>query len=110
MKTYYQLQIVHPEPQTVERLMGIPSSLEDSDWTYCLEVGEEDPPVPFIQTFLDLLHDKFERLEAMGVQRSDISIWLLYEYDDQCNLEFSPSQLAALGSAGIALCVSCWQA
>lgn len=37
-----------------------------------------------------------------------ISIWRYYEYDEQCNFEFSPQELKRMGDNGITFCISCW--
>ena len=69
---------------------------------------EEDPYVNYIEYFLDLLEFNYEKLSAIGVERTDIAIWRIYEYNDQCNMEFSPTNMYRLGSNGITLCVSCY--
>ena len=71
--------------------------------------GVEDAYVNCIEYFLDLLEGNYEKLSLVGVERDDISIWLLYEYDQQCNMEFLPHNLKRMGENGIVLCVSCWQ-
>ena len=58
---------------------------------------------------LGVLEGKYDSLAKVGVERSDISIWLLYEYAEQCNMEFDSQTLLKLGKEGITLCVSCWQ-
>lgn len=57
---------------------------------------------------MDILDGKYLALEDIGVTRDMISIWRLYEYDGQCNLEYSPAEMKRLGDNGITLCVSCW--
>ena len=59
--------------------------------------------------FLDLLEPNLEKLIQNGLNNENISIWYLYEYDEQCNLEFQPNELKRLGDAGITLCISCWK-
>ena len=63
----------------------------------------------FIETFLSYLNGKERELLELGVRSENISIWMLYEYDGQCNLEFSPSDMKRLGEKEISLCVSCWE-
>ena len=46
-----------------------------------------------IGEFLKLLNEKYEKLEQVGISRDMISIWYLYEYDQQCNMEFEAEQL-----------------
>lgn len=62
-------------------------------------------PLPFIKTLLAMLEGKSEALVSIGVNRDDISLWLLYEYDCQCNLELSPLDVGRLSEAGITLCI-----
>ena len=87
----------------------MPSSGELGDWQIELLEGENDPHVDFVDVFLGLLKDNFEALEGIGISRDDIAIWVLYEYDGECNLTFHAADLMRLGEAGIDLCVSCWQ-
>ena len=79
--------------------------------TWCLEVeeSESDEYFDFINRFLDILEGKYEQLECIGISKKDISIWLLYEYEEQCNMEFLPVDLKRLGISGISLCISCWE-
>lgn len=70
---------------------------------------ELDTPLTFISTFLDILEGKYDSLVSIGVKRSDISVWIYYGYDEQCNLEFAPREMKRLGDNGIVLCASCWE-
>ena len=65
--------------------------------------------IDYIQYFLDILKDKYNPLEQIGITRDSIEIWIYYEYDQQCNMEFSPHDLRNIGNNGISLCISCWQ-
>ncbi len=56
------------------------------------------------------MEGKYELLATIGIERKDITIWMLYEYDQQCNLEFDPIRMKRLGDNGIGLCISCWDA
>lgn len=47
-------------------------------------------------------------LKEIGIDRDMISVWYLYKYDEQCNMEFSPERMKRLGDNGITLCISCW--
>ena len=58
---------------------------------------------------LSLLEGKYERLESIGISREDISIWVLYEYEGQCNMEYDPVSMKKIGENGIVLCISCWE-
>lgn len=81
----------------------------NTGWILKLEENETDPYTDFIDIFLKCIDAKESRLLELGVEMSDISFWLLYEYDQQCNLEFAPQEMKRLGDKGIKLCVSCWQ-
>ena len=134
LKSYYILRIwVKKENYTqIEAILGVkPDKANDSLsdvvwWEYVIEEehygyiqynskGEiiykpENwrEPINFIEHFLSLLDGKFEQLKEIGIERDDISCWYLYAYDGQCNMEFSPKDMYALGKEGIVLCVSCW--
>jgi hypothetical protein len=90
--------------------LGIEKHLDTrySVWSYSVDIGEADPYFDFINIFLDRLEPKFINLEKLGVTKDNITFWLLYEYDQQCNLEFDPQRLKRLGDNGISLCISCW--
>ena len=49
------------------------------------------------------------KLESIGISREDISIWVLYEYEGQCNMEYDPVSMKKIGENGIVLCISCWE-
>jgi hypothetical protein len=106
----YILRIKGATREQVAQVVQTPSSKDSGSWVLELEERPNDPVIPFVDLFLCLIEDKFDLLEGIGVSRDDITIWLLYEYDEQCNMEFSAADLKRLGEAGIALCVSCWQA
>jgi hypothetical protein len=62
----------------------------------------------FIQLFLGIFENKYDRLLEIGITIYDISVWMLYEYDEQCNMEFNPNQMKRMGENGITLCISCY--
>lgn len=109
MEISYSLRISFIEDSLkdiVSDILGIKPNMEDVDWG--LEKILLDESQPYFEYFLELLDGKFEKLESIGILRSDISIWVLYQYDHQCNMEFIPTTLKRLGENGIALCISCW--
>ncbi len=81
----------------------------NANWSHEIVESETDNPVDFISFFLSYLNDKDKELLKLGVKTENISIWMLYEYDGQCNLEFLPKDMKRLGEKGISLCVSCWE-
>ena len=80
-----------------------------STWMYMVTETEEDPYFDFINCFLDVLEPKFAELEKIGVAKDNILFWLLYEYDQQCAMEFHPKEMIRLGQSGINLNIDCWQ-
>ena len=111
-KSIYNLKIScssKGQKEKVSNLLRIKSNKQMSN-TWCLEVQEKesDEYFDFVNHFLDILEGKYGQLESIGISKEDISIWLLYEYDNQCNMEFLPNNLKRLGENGISLCVSCW--
>ncbi|WP_320052972.1 DUF4279 domain-containing protein [uncultured Acetobacteroides sp.] len=78
-------------------------------WAYSVETEDEEPYFDFINKFLNILEPKFEDLKKLGVKKNDILFWLLYEYDQQCAMEFHPEEMKRLGESGIVLNIDCWQ-
>ncbi len=33
----------------------------------------------------------------------------MYEYEQQCNMEFKPKIMKQIGNLGVVLCISCWE-
>lgn len=78
-------------------------------WTYQINEDEETGPfLDFINHCLDLLAGKYEQLAVLGAARGDILIWLNYEYQYQCAMEFDPQQLQRLGENGVHLNIDCF--
>lgn len=77
-----------------------------SVWIYQIETTDEES-FDFINTFLDILEPNFSKLAEAGIEKEAISLWYLYEYDQQCSMEFNPQELKRLGESGIALCIDC---
>jgi hypothetical protein len=42
--------------------------------------------INFIEYFLRMLEGKYEILEQIGITRDCISVWMIYAYNDQCNM------------------------
>jgi hypothetical protein len=118
---YYQLFIdTDNNSETyngVTELLGLqPTEYEDgkiskdrySTWMYMVTEAKTDPCFDFINNFLDILEPKFDDLEKFGVTRDKILFWMLYEYDQQCGMEFHPQEMTRLGQSGIHLNIDCW--
>lgn len=110
---YYSLRINTVnliQVRQVNELLGVRSNYpKEDDWSLEVVPKEDDPPFLFIDYFLSLLEGKYEKLESIGISRENISIWILYEYEGQCNMEYDPESMKKLGESGILLCISCWE-
>ncbi len=113
MKYIYSLKIHLNNKENKDKITNIlkvsPTALDDSLWELKLVQNESDSYIDFINHYLDILENKYDLLKSIDINREDISIWMLYEYDNQCNMEFLPSQLLRIGEHGITLCISCWE-
>ena len=91
--------------------MKLPYQIEvdKQQWRCEIKRTEDSECFDFISFFSSMLKDNFKNLRTFGIKKEDITIWLLYEYDQQCNMEFSKHQLKKLASLGITFCISCWQ-
>lgn len=109
---YYEIRIFNLSECQIEHIdiiLGIRSSSRTGAWFYTIEESENDPSYSFIDNFLTILDGKYQQLEGIGVSRNLISFWFLYEYDEQCNIEFAPDEIEKMGKEGISLCISCWE-
>ena len=111
MKLFYSLRINAKQEQSakITTILGIEPNYPQVGWGYKIIVkyGEY---FNFIDYFTSMLSGKYEKLEDIGITRDKISIWMIYEYEEQCNMEFTPEDLKKLGDNGINLCVSCYEA
>ena len=64
---------------------------------------------PEIAWLLDLIESKKNELINLGVCFAESTIWMIYNYEAQCNMEFDSQLLQRTGSLGLKLCVSCYQ-
>lgn len=104
-KSITELMCVKPTEEGVDNLDDHPPC----DWRYEVVENEDDPNFDFINIFCDMLENKYEKLAELGIPKDDILFWYIYEYDQQCNMEFEPAEMKRLGDNGISLCVSCWE-
>ena len=107
----YRLQILSSKSYSEEQLnnvIGVSSNFPHADWG--IEIIQSDENFSGILVyFLSLLEGKYEKLESIGISREDISIWVLYEYEGQCNMEYDHVSMKKIGENGIVLCISCWE-
>lgn len=71
----------------------------------------DDPDGPIfyeeIAWLLNLAEKNEKEMTGLGVDFSDSQIWMIYYYDKQCNMEFTPDLMERMGKLGLKLCVSC---
>lgn len=66
-----------------------------------------EKPIDFINVLLDILEPNFSKLKVLGIEKHDILLWLVYEYQHQCAMSFHPEEMERLGKSGIALNIDC---
>ena len=94
----------------IDRILGVNGNKNVPNlWIYELIEKDQDPHIYFIEIFTGLLKEKFQKLESIGVGRDNISIWAIYDYEGQFNVEYLPSDLRLLGEVGVTFCISCWE-
>lgn len=108
---YYKLNIKVETSEQIDLLTYLLSikSCNNRNWQYVCISNDNDPYIDYIDIFATLIESKIVQLNDIGINSSDISIWVEYEYDQQCNMEYLPATLLKLGQLGIKLCISCWQ-
>ena len=92
----------------ITSILGISPTSTENNWELSIFENSE-LYYNAIHYFLDLIELHLGDLNDIGITMEDVSIWYLYEYDEQCNMEFQPKELKKLGDLGITLCVSCWK-
>jgi hypothetical protein len=108
IETYNQItKLLGIQPTKFERRKKLDDTLDL--WTYSVDTNDDEPYFDFINKFLDILEPKFNELKELGIDKSNITFWLLYEYDQQCGLEFHPQEMKRLGESGIVMCIDCWR-
>jgi hypothetical protein len=101
--------------QKVSEILNVKPTLFDKEndektlWCYGIDEENEDDYIDFINLYLDILEPKFTKLKEIGIKRSEISIWRIYEYEHQCAMEITPQEMKRLGNNEITLCIDCFQ-
>lgn len=92
----------------VNSILGVQPTNTEFGWELWVDADTFVNVEP-TEYFLSLLESNFSKLENIGIAKNDITIWIFYEYERQCNLEFLPAELNRIGDFGITLCISCWR-
>ena len=112
MSAFYSLKINFRGDgigEKITAIIGEKPNAEHSSWELERAIQEGEMYTDYISYFLNLLDGNYDKLSTLGIERDHISIWLLYEYAQQCNMEFLPHHMKRMGENGIVLCISCWQ-
>jgi len=109
--TTYQLRInvIEKYYTLVSSILNLYPQSYKFGWSYEIILEEQKDYFDVIVKFLNSLEENYLRLIELGIEKNDITIWLIYGYKNQCNMEFEPSTLKRLGENGIKLCISCYE-
>ena len=106
MGSSYVLKIESDSIDThgISSILGIEPISSNNIWE--LSIDENNKlHASAVNYFIELLDSKMQKLPP----HTDVSLWYLYEYENQCNIEFPSVELKKLGELGVTLCISCWE-
>jgi hypothetical protein len=107
LQTYNAISEILKLKPTEDKPSKFSSEIPDL-WFYRVEENEEEgKSFDFINKFLEIIEPNYIELSKLGVTKKDILFWLVYEYDQQCALEFHPQEMLRLGESGIHLNIDC---
>lgn len=95
----------------ISGILGVETNyMNETNWNYLLTNIKKNKRVNTLEVFYNLLVNKFEELESkLGIEKSDISIWLVIEYDGECNIVLEKEELKYLSDLGINFCISIYK-
>ncbi len=104
----YSIRIMADEAifNQIDSLLQVQRNNKSKLWMYEIITKNSDSYFNFIDHFSDIIENKIGDLAKLNVKSECISFWLISECQDQCNFEFSPSQMERLSKLGITLCLS----
>ena len=108
MASYYELQISCSiiEKQKIEHILGKSDRDFKKDWYLTIVENSSDYPYA-LNKFVSIIEKNLEQLKKIGIKEDSISFWYMYEYEQQCNMEFEPAIMRQIGNLGVVLCISC---
>lgn len=108
---YYKLEIDVQNKNNLIKLNGLlgvtGKTLGETQWYYEFEERDDDEYYDFATNFHKILNPNIDSLKTLGISKDDITIWYMYEYKQQCNIELDASQIKKIASLGVTLCISC---
>lgn len=112
-KIIYKLQIKSSSIEKTEKLSNLLSIKESkiSGFSWILEKVDDFKGEYFdiIDYYIKILIKNSNLFKSSEFNNTEITLWILYEYKNQCNLEFSSVDLKKISDLGIHLCISCWE-
>ena len=82
----------------------------EREYFWELTIDEDSPHFNDALVYLtNLVSVNIEKLENLKISKDEITIWLFFEYESQCNMEFHPYQLKKLIELDSVFCISCWE-
>jgi hypothetical protein len=110
MGSFYRLQI-RCNSQNNEKLESILGKSNDEPAVgWGLKIEEDSPKfTQALNLYVELIDANIKELRKYDISADDITIWYMYEYEQQCNMEFWPDITKRIGELGIVLCISCWE-
>ncbi|RZK47954.1 MAG: hypothetical protein EOO99_11865 [Pedobacter sp.] len=110
MGTAYEIRINCNEQgkKDIEKILGVSSDDSSIGWSLTIEESSEQF-YDALNIFTDLISSNLQELNKAGIKTDMITFWYLYEYEQQCNMEFWPDITKRIGELGIVLCISCWE-
>lgn len=110
MGSFYKLLIEcdQQKREKIDHLLGVSNEDPAIGWSL---IFEEDSSnfTKALDVFIDLISRNLNELREINVSPDNISFWYMYEYEQQCNMEFAPGITKGIGDLGIVFCISCWQ-
>ena len=110
MGSFYRLQIKCDIElrKNIDNILG--KSNEDSEIGWSLVIEEYSSLyIQALNHFIDLININLPQLTEIGVSMKMVTFWYMYEYEEQCNMEFGPEITKKIGDLGVVLCISCWE-
>ena len=110
MGSFYRLLIQCDIEKKKEIDIILGESNDDPEIGWSLIIEEDSPRFnQALNFFIDLIETNLIKLKNIGVSIDMITFWYMYEYEQQCNMEFWPDVTKRMGELGVVLCISCWE-
>ena len=110
MGSFYRLLIMceNDKKIKIDEILGVSKNNVEIGW----ELIIEETSILFNQALnylAELIESNLGSLRSAGISSEMVTVWYMYEYEQQCNMEFHPDIMKKLGDLDIVLCISCWE-